>query len=120
MGKIIIYDMSDQMTPEDIKQIIIATAGTNKGAPATAKFCRMYGLSESTVRDHLNGSRGNLDKTTRALYRVLATIDEPEKVATPKRLKGTEAWMCDCTSVLWRQYNYCFHCGAMLIWKKTK
>jgi hypothetical protein len=58
------------MTPEKIREIIIATAGTNRGGPATAKFCRMHELSQSIVRQHLNGSKPP-NKFARAFYRLL-------------------------------------------------
>jgi hypothetical protein len=66
------------MTPEEIKQIIIATAGTNRGGPATAKFCRMFSLSQSIVRQHLNGSKPP-NKFARAFYRLLGPDPEEKK-----------------------------------------
>lgn len=59
------------MTPEQIREIIIAVAGTNRGGPATAEFCRRHSLSESIVRQHLNGSR-KPNGFARAFYRLLA------------------------------------------------
>lgn len=43
------------MTPEEIRQIIIADSGLSRGGPAVTRFCKKYRVEKSCIDKHLMG-----------------------------------------------------------------